>query len=264
TVSLVITTPPDFRLSASPASQTVSASGSTSYTVTITPTGGFSGPVSLSVSGLPSGASASFTPNPATTSSTFALTTSASTPGGTYALTIAGVSGGSLTHTTTVSLVVTTPPDFTLSASPSSLSVAPGGSTSYTVTITPRGGFSGPVSLSVSGLPSGASASFTPNPATTSSTFAVTTSASTPDGTYTLTIAGVSGGSLTHTTTVSLVVTTPPDFTLSASPSSLSVAPGGSTSYTVTINPTSGFTGPVSLSVSGLPSGASASFTPNP
>src|SRR5204862_171220 len=105
-----------------------------------------------------------------------------------------------------------------------SLSVAPGGSTSYTVTITPTGGFSGPVSLSVSGLPSGASASFTPNPATTSSTFALTTSASTPDGTYAVTIAGISGGSLTHTTTVSLVVTTPPDFTLSASPASQTVS----------------------------------------
>jgi hypothetical protein len=53
---------------------------------------------------LPSGASASFTPNPATTSSTLALTTNASTPDGTYALTIAGVSG--MTHTTTVSLTV--------------------------------------------------------------------------------------------------------------------------------------------------------------
>src|SRR5205814_7435878 len=102
-------------------------------------------------------------------------------------LTIAGVSGGSLTHTTTCSLVVTTPPDCTLSASPSSLSGAPGGSTSYTVTINPTGAFTGPVSLSVSGLPSGASASFTPNPATTSSTFALTTSGSTPDGTYALT-----------------------------------------------------------------------------
>ena len=195
---------PDFSLAASPASQTVSAGGSTSYTVTISPTGGFTGQVSLSVSGLPSGASGSFTPNPATTSSTLALTTSASTPDGTYALTIAGVSGGSLTHTTTVSLVVNTPPDFTLSASPSSLSVAPGGSTSYTVAINPTGGFTGQVSLSVSGLPSGASGSFTPNPATTSSTLALTTSASTPGGTYTLTITGVSGK--THSTTVSLTV----------------------------------------------------------
>src|SRR5207247_11413863 len=160
---------PDFSLAASPASQTVSAGGSTSYTVTISPTGGFTGQVSLSVSGLPSGASGTFTPNPATASSTFAVTTSASTPGGTYSLTIAGVSGGSPTHSTTVSLVVT-PPDFTLSASPSGLTVTPGGSTSCTVTINPTGGFTGQVSLSVSGLPSGASGSFTPNPATTSST----------------------------------------------------------------------------------------------
>src|SRR5439155_581052 len=172
-----------------------------------------------------------------------------------YALTITGVSGGSLTHTTTVSLVVTTPPDFTLSASPSSLTVAPGGSTSYTVTINPTDGFRSEERRVGKDWPSGVRPSFTPKPATTSSTVAVPTSASTPDGTYALTITGVSGGSLTHTTTVSLVVTTPPDFTLSASPSSLSVAPGGSTSYTVTINPTDGFTGPVSLSVSGLPSG---------
>src|SRR5207248_2042837 len=266
TVSLVVTTPPDFTLSASPSSLAVALGGSTSPTRSSSDPGGFTGPVSLSVSGLPSGASGSFTPNPATTSSTstFAVTTSGGTPDGTYALTIAGVSGGSLTHTTTVSLVVTTPPDFRLSASPSSLSVAPGGSTSYTVTINPTGGFSGPVSLSVSGLPSGASASFTPNPATTSSTFALTTSASTPDGTYALTIRSEERRGGTDSTTGSPVVTTPTDFRLSASPASHSMSAGGSTGYTVTITPTGGFSGPVSLSVSGLPSGASASFTPNP
>src|SRR5207247_1316020 len=64
-------------------------------------------------------------------------------------------------------------PEFTLSASPSSRTVAPGGSTSYSVTITPTGGFSGQVTLSVSGLPSGATGSFNPNPATASSTLAV-------------------------------------------------------------------------------------------
>ena len=58
----------------------------------------------------------------------------------------------------------------------------------------------------MSGLPSGASGSFSPNPATFSSTLAVTTGASTPTGTYTLTITGVSG-SLTHSTTVSFTVT---------------------------------------------------------
>src|SRR5204863_9240691 len=65
--------------------------------------------------------------------------------------------------------------------------------------------FTDQVTLSVSGLPSGASGSFAPNPATASSTLAVTTSTSTPIGTYTLTVTGV-GGTLTHVTTVSLAV----------------------------------------------------------
>src|SRR5207302_6322901 len=98
--------------------------------------------------------------------------------------------------------------DFTLSDSPASQAVTPGGSTSYSVAINPTGGFAGQVTLSVSGLPSGGSGSFTPNPATPSSTLSVTTSTSTPAGSYTLTITGVSG-SLTHTTAVSLTVAAP-------------------------------------------------------
>src|SRR5207249_138652 len=94
--------------------------------------------------------------------------------------------------------------DFTLSASPSSRNVPPGTSTSYTVTINPTGGFADPVSLSVTGLPAGASGSFAPNPTTTSSALSVTTSTSTPAGTYTATITGTSG-TLTHATTVTLV-----------------------------------------------------------
>ena len=96
-------------------------------------------------------------------------------------------------------------PAFTLSASPSSQTVTQGGSTSYGVTITPANGFSGDVGLSVIGLPNGASGSFTPNPATASSTFSVTTATSTPAGTYTLTLTGISGA-LTHAITVSLTV----------------------------------------------------------
>src|SRR2546425_1204396 len=99
-------------------------------------------------------------------------------------------------------------PGFTLSASPSSQTVAPSRSTSYSVTISPTGGFSGQVTLSVSGLPSGATGKFTPNPATASSTLSVTTSKSTPAGTYTLKVTGVSGA-LTRTITVALVVGAP-------------------------------------------------------
>src|SRR5207245_2491839 len=109
------------------------------------------------------------------------------------------------------------PSSFTIAASLASQAVLQGGAASYGVTINPTGGFTGQVTLSVSGLPGGGSGSFSPNPATGSSSLSVTTGASTPAGSYTLTITGVSGA-LTQTTTVALVVSAPPDFTLSASP----------------------------------------------
>jgi len=96
---------PDFALSGSPATQTVAPGGAASYGITISPTGGFSDTVGLSVTGLPTGAGATFTPNPATGSSSLAVTTSASTPGGSYTLTITGASG-TLIHTATVALTV--------------------------------------------------------------------------------------------------------------------------------------------------------------
>src|SRR5207247_2452778 len=138
-------------------------------------------------------------PNPATSSSTLNLTVGAGTVAGSYPLTISGVSG-SLTHTTTATLVVTAPPDFSIYAAPLSPPVAAGGSTSYSLTITPSGGFSGSVTLSLSGALHDALPIFSPNPATSSSTLNLTVGAGTVAGSYPLTISGVSG-SLTHTTT---------------------------------------------------------------
>src|SRR5205814_1078429 len=185
-------------------------------------------------------------------SSTLSVTTSTSTPIGAYTLTTTGVSG-SLTHSTTVVLIVNPPPDFTLSPSPSSQTVGRGGATSYGVTISPTGGFSGQVTLSVSGLPSGARGSTRPNSTPSSTTHSVTTSTTTPTGTYTVTITGASGSMSTRSLHDALPIS-PPDFTLSPSPSSQTVGRGGATSYGVTISPTGGFSGQVTLSVSGLPS----------
>jgi uncharacterized membrane protein len=113
---------------------------------------------------------------------------------------------GSLSHTASATLVVNAAPAFSLSASPTSRSIPRGGSTTYTITINQLNGFTGSVSLSVSGLPNRSSASFNPNPATTSSAFTVTTSHRTSTGTYTLTITGTSGGT-SHSITVTLQVT---------------------------------------------------------
>jgi hypothetical protein len=86
-----------------------------------------------------------------------------------------------------------------------------GTATSYAVTVSPAGGFTGNVALTASGLPTGASASF--NPSTVaggsgSATLTVTTAASTPTGSKVLTISGTGGG-LTRTATVTLVVNAP-------------------------------------------------------
>jgi len=261
TTATLVVTQPDFSLTATPSTQTVTQGNGTSYNLAINALNGFSGQVTFSVSGLPAGADGTFSPNPSTSSSTLSVTTdSALTPAGTYTLTITGTSG-TLTHNTTVTLVVNAP-DFTLTPSPTTQTVAQGNPTSYTFTVNPLNGFSGQVALSVSGLPTGAGGTFNPNPSTSTSTLSVTTATTTPPGTYTLTITGTSE-SLTRTTTVTLIVTAP-DFSLSATPSSQTVVQGNGTSYNLTITPTNGFSGQVTLTVSGLPTGVGGTFNPNP
>jgi len=99
------------------------------------------------------------------------------------------------------------PGNFTLSISPASVTVPLfGSSATYTVSVNRTGGFTSPVTLSVTGLPSGASATFTPNPATgASSTLKVTVSIF-PRGTFTLTVTGTGGSpTLTRTATATLI-----------------------------------------------------------
>src|SRR5207244_3712910 len=129
-------------------------------------------------------------------------------------------------------------PDFTLSATPASQSVVQGAGTTYTVSITPSGGFTAAVIFTVSGLPGGATASFSPNPATASSTMTVGTGTATPPGSYALTITGVSG-TLTHTTSVTLTVNpaTVSDFSLSAPPASPPILHAARPTYTIRMAP---------------------------
>jgi hypothetical protein len=197
---------PDYTLSASPTSVTVTQGGNGTSTITVNPTGGFTGSVTLSASGLPAGVTASFGTNPTTSSSVLTLSAGATAATGTATVTITGTSGA-LTHTTTVSLTVNAvaTPNFSLSASPTSVSVTQGGTGSSTVTVTPSGGFTGSVTLSASGLPSGVTASFGTNPTTSTSVITFTASTTATLGTATVTVTGTSG-TLTHTTTISLTV----------------------------------------------------------
>ncbi len=207
-VTTQVSTSPDFSITASPASQSVVQGSGTSYTTTTTALNGFAGSVGLTVAGLPTGATGSFSPTSITGggSSALSVTTATSTPTGTYTLTVTGTSG-TLTHSTTVTLVVNsvTPPGFTISASPSSRTVTRPSSATYTISIGSVNGFSGAVTLSATGQPNGVT--FSPATVTGSgtSTMTLTSKRRNSAGTYTITVKGTSG-STSHTTTVTLVL----------------------------------------------------------
>jgi len=158
-------------------------------------------------------------------------------------------------------------PNFALTASPTTVSVAQGGSKTTTVSTTVSGGFNSAVSLSATGLPAGVTASFSPTsiaaPGSGSSTLTFSASSTATIGTSTVTI-NASGGGISHSTTVSLTVsaTATPDFTLSASPASVSVAAGGTGTSSISTSVSGSFNSAVSLSASGLPAGVTAAFNP--
>lgn len=97
--------------------------------------------------------------------------------------------------------------DFSISASPSSNSVVPGGTVSYSVNTTATAGFSGSITLSASGLPTGATASFSPATVTGtgSSTLTVITTGSTRVGTSTLPVTGAATSVLALTSLLTML-----------------------------------------------------------
>jgi hypothetical protein len=259
----------DFTISASPTTVSIQqgASGTSTISTTIV---GSAGMVSLSASISPPGPTASLSPAAvsAGSSSTLTVNVGASVATGPYTVTVTG-SEGTNTHSTTVAVTVTAlppPADFTISASPTSVSIQQGSSGNSTISTTIVGS-AGTVSLSAGVSPSGPTASLSPAAVSAggSSTLTVSVGPSVPTGSYTVTVTG-NEGSNTHSTTVAVTVTAPPpppDFTISATPSSRTVNRGSGTTYAISITRTTGFTGAVTFSVGGLPSRTSSSFNPN-
>jgi trimeric autotransporter adhesin len=156
--------------------------------------------------------------------------------------------------TGSASVTVTVPPGFTLSASPAMLSVVQGGQGTSTITVTITDGFSGAVTLSATGLPTGVTATFAAGPTagTQLLTLAAGASAATTAVAVTVGITGASG-SLTANTTVALTITSEPSFTAgSGSTTAITLTPGAGTGNTATINVAAinGFSGTVNLTCS--------------
>ena len=200
-------------LSATPATQSASAGQSINYSIAISRMNmpNPMEPVTLAVSGLPMGATATYSPNPATgNNEMLTIMTTASTPGGPSTLTITGTASGATIAPITVSLTINPPvASVSLSARPPALGIPAGGNTRYNIMLN-RTNFTGAVNLAVSGLPRGATAGFTQNPtSSTNAVLMVSTLANTPPGTYVLTVSGTASGVSIAPTTVSLTVATP-------------------------------------------------------
>ncbi|HEX2360870.1 MAG TPA: S8 family serine peptidase, partial [Jiangellaceae bacterium] len=132
---------------------------------------------------------------------------------GVHSLTLEVTDDDGDSATDTVVVTVDPPPtvgSFTLSASPGSMTVMRGSSGASTITIAPQDGFTGNVTLSGSGLPSGVTASFGPNPATSTSQLTLTANSTATTGTVSVTLTGTSG-TVTSSTTLALTVSVAPN-----------------------------------------------------
>lgn len=262
------TIPPqqDFTISVSPASVITDPDSPTStFTVSIAGVNGFSGAVTINLTGLPTGA----TTSPAFPLSLAAggsqivtLSIPATALAGNYTLALSATSG-SMTHAAQLGLTVNSGQDFSIVPSPATITAVAGSSNaSFVVSITGLDGFTASVSLSLAGLPAGTttSPSFPFNVAAGSSqTVTLSIPATVTPGNYSLILSGTSG-STTHSAPLTLTVTPTMDFSIVLSPTSTTANAGTSNaSFAVSITPLNGFAGSVNLSLSGLPAGATTS-----
>jgi len=199
--------PPSFTLAPSVSTLSIAQGASGTDTITVTDVNGFNGSVTLAASGLPTGVTAAFGTNPAAATSVVTITVASTTTAGTYPITITGTSGTLTPVTTSISLVVPGAPNYTLSASPATVTSSPGSTGTSAVTVTDQNGFTGSVTLAATGLPAGVTAAFGTNPATATSVITFTVASTTAAGTYPITITGTSGTLTPVTISISLTVT---------------------------------------------------------
>ncbi len=189
---------PYFTVALSPAAGSVHGGGVLSTQVRITGLNGFTAAAGLSASGLPAGATATFSPATAAPGapSTLSLRTSLGTPPGTYPITVTAISTASAepVRTATFTLTVGTPASFTISLSDGFGWVGGGAAASTLVELNPINGYAGTVTVSagIKSPPVGLAVTVSPAHAGIGApaTLTVSTTFDTPEGTYLITVSG--------------------------------------------------------------------------
>jgi hypothetical protein len=198
-----------FQVEAYNDSLTLGLSATGTYDMLISPINGFTGAVTCSVAGLPAGATGIFEPPggpPHPGPFALTVTTGSTTPPGTYQLAVTCVNGPD-SSTKTLTLGVTTNPDFRVVVEPNSLILAPGTNGVAGFQLESQNGYAQPVTMGASGLPAGVSATFTPSAPSppASGTVRLIVGAGVPAGNYPLQITATNG-SLTRQAAFTLTV----------------------------------------------------------
>ncbi len=260
-----------FTLKPSVSTLTLVVGRSATFTIAAGSTSGYTGPIALSGT-APAGITLSFQPATITPgqSATVTVTASTNSASGTGSITIVGV-GGSAKQTVSVALTLQPAPALSLTASASALTVLQGGSTSVVLTIATGGVYSGPVTLSVTGLPGGVIATWSQStitpPANTAASSAVTLTLSAATSAPVVSNAPLrilaSGDNLQAIATPTLTVATPASasLSLSAPSSAFSLVAGASTVIPVIVHTAKNVSGLMTVGVSGLPAGVVATWS---
>ncbi len=263
-----------FSLTIDPSSRTISQGNDGTYTITVKSGGGFSSPVTLSISDIPPDSNANFdpvtvTPTSQGAQSTLTILTDQNTSTGTFNFVVNGTAD-SQNETTSASITITTPTEgyFELDIDPDERTVFRGSSTIFTITVQSFNGFNSAVSLDVSGLSTDLMASFMPSPVTPpangeqESTLTITAESDADVDSYALTITGTSSGVATQNVQVTISVSafSEPDFALYVQPTSLSIIKNNSGTATIQVVLVNGFEDSVELSTEGLPTGVTSSI----
>ena len=230
--------------------------------------GSFFEPITLSCLNLPANAACNFYPSAVLSRATswvgITVAAASTTPTGTYTITVSATSSGQpAAKTTTFPLTVGAAPDYSMTAAPPTGSVVPGGTTTAQISLASPSGYTGPVTLACSGVtcsfnPSGPIA-LTTTPVTVLATVTVPADWRYQDE-LTIGFTGTAPGTAAHYAAVDLQVA---DFGLTVHTSPVSVAPGNAARYELLVTSLGqSFPSPISFSCSGLPQGATCSFSP--
>jgi hypothetical protein len=257
-ITYQVSAPPDFSLSAGEVSpmQLFTGRSSGSSSITVTPSGGFSGPVTFGLSTPPPQGLSCQTISDWTGSNTPVLTCTADAAGD-YSVTVVGTATiNNLPVQRSTSVILFHFVDFTIDANPTAGTIYTGAAGTSTITIGALNQFTGSITLSTDNTECNLSTSTI----TDSGTADLSCTFATP-GPKMVMITGTIM-SLSHSVFVTFTVNAPPDFTISAS-SPVSFRTDATGSSTVSVTPSNGFTGSIDLSYTVSPSsGLTVSFDP--